>query len=93
MTERLRQVHALIILFGKVRKDWVDARLGEAVKIAISESLNDLSHYFICLMPGLEESEGITFNHPVRNLTVLDYRQGLTPESLTPLLTSIRGAV
>jgi hypothetical protein len=37
LTERLKQVSRLIIIFGAVAEEWVRARLGEAVKIAITE--------------------------------------------------------
>jgi len=37
LEERLKQVSRLIIVFGDVAEEWVRARLGEAVKIAIAE--------------------------------------------------------
>ena len=37
LEERLKQVTKLIIVFGSVTSDWVRARLGAAVEIAITE--------------------------------------------------------
>ena len=82
---RLKQVDALVIFFGEVGEEWVRARLAEAAKIVITEQC-PVQAFFVCLAPPGEEKDKIRFEQPFLNLQVLDNRQGLQLDALSPLL-------
>ena len=88
LEERLKQVSRLIIVFGNVAEEWVRARLGEAVKIAITEDcpLKACGIYFA--PPRRKASDG-KFNLGFLPVYQFDSQDIADPRALLPLLEEV----
>ena len=84
LEERLKQVTKLIVIFGDVAEDWVRARLGVALQIAVTEKspLNACGVYFA--PPRQRSAQGL-FNLPFLPVYEFDNRDMTSPASLAPI--------
>jgi hypothetical protein len=85
LTERLKQVNRLILVFGNVAEEWVRARLGEAVKIAITEGCQ-LKSCGIYFAPPRRKVTDDTFNLGFLPIYQFDSHDIANPQTLLPLL-------
>jgi hypothetical protein len=85
--ERLRQARGLIVLFGRASEEWVRARLDEGRKLMVTTP-GALRFCGVLLAPPSEASPA-AFEHPLFKTTVLDIRQGLSPDALGPVLQGL----
>jgi hypothetical protein len=85
LEERLKQVSRLIIVFGDVAEEWVRARLGEAVKIAITEEC-PLKACGIYFAPPRQKAASSKFDLGFLPVYQFDSRDIADPESLMRLL-------
>jgi hypothetical protein len=81
----LKQVSRLIIIFGTVAEEWVRARLGEAVKIAITAGcpLQVCGIYFA--PPRRKEKDG-KFSLPFLPVYQFDSQDIAHPQAVLPWL-------
>ncbi len=89
LEQRLRQVQALIIVFGHASERWVRTRLAEAIKLAIAESC-PLEAWGVYLAPPDDGKDGVSFDLPMLDVHVLDNRDGFDPATLDPILRGLR---
>jgi len=85
LEERLKQVSRLIIVFGDVAEEWVRARLGEAVKIAITEEC-PLKACGIYFAPPRQKAAGVKFDLGFLPVYQFDSRDFGDPQTLLSLL-------
>jgi hypothetical protein len=85
LEERLKRVSRLIIVFGNVAEDWVRARLGEAVKIAVTESC-PLKACGIYYAPPRRKAEAVKFSLGFLPIYQFDSTDLINPQALQPLL-------
>lgn len=91
LEERLKQVQALIIVYGQVEERWVRARLAEAIKVAISEGC-PLKLCGVYLAPPDAGKAEVDFSLPWLDVHMLDNRDGFDPRTLEPILRGLREA-
>ncbi len=89
LEERLRQVQALIIVFGQASERWVRTRLAEAIKVAVAESC-PLKACGVYLAPPDEGKSGFDLQLPLFPVHLLDNRAGFDPATLEPILRGLR---
>ncbi len=89
LVERLRQVQALIIVFGHASERWVRTRLAEAIKLAIAESC-PLKACGVYLAPPDAGKSGFELQLPLFPVHLLDNRDGFDPATLDPILRGLR---
>jgi hypothetical protein len=88
LEERLKQVNKLIIVYGSVTEEWVRARLGAAVQIAITERspLKACAIYYA--QPRKKSSDG-NFNLGFFPVYTFDNSDFSDPKALAPLLEGV----
>ena len=88
LEERLKQVSKLIIVYGSVTEEWVRARLGAAVQIAITERspLKACAIYYA--HPRKKSADG-NFNLGFFPVYTFDNSDLSNPKALAPLLEGI----
>ncbi|HYW47350.1 MAG TPA: TIR domain-containing protein [Bryobacteraceae bacterium] len=89
--ERLRQVSILIVFFGGVAEEWVRARLGTALQIAIADR-SPLRACGVYLAPPRQKGEVPNFDQGPFRIAILDNSAGFDPQSVAPLLAGLKGA-
>lgn len=84
LEERLKQVSKLIVIFGDVGEEWVRARLGVALQIAVTEKcpLKACGVYFA--PPRKRNVQGL-FNLPVLPVYEFDDRDISNPQTMAPM--------
>ncbi|MFP5261107.1 MAG: toll/interleukin-1 receptor domain-containing protein [Blastocatellia bacterium] len=87
LEERLKQVNKLIIIYGSVNEEWVRARLGAAVQIAITERcpLKACAVYYA----HPRKKEAAAFNLGFLPVYTFDSSDLTDPKSFGPLLEGI----
>lgn len=85
LEERLKRVSRLIIVFGNVAEDWVRARLGEAVKIAVTENC-PLKACGIYYAPPRRKAEASKFSLGFLPVYQFDNTDLANPQALKALL-------
>jgi len=87
---RLKQVSILIILFGSVNADWVLQRLGEALKLSITQKL-PLKTFCVFGLPPTKQPTELNFSFGPIPVHVIDNSKGgdLQPQLLAPVLKSV----
>jgi hypothetical protein len=88
LEERLKQVSRLIIVFGSVAEEWVRARLGEAVKIAVIAGYQ-LKACGIYFAPPRRKAPDGKFNLPFLPVYQFDSQDLAQPQSLLPLFNGV----
>ena len=83
--ERLKGTRGLIVLFGRSSEEWVRARLDEARKLMVTAP-GGLRFCGVLMAPPNEGKNQAAFEHPLFKTHVLDIRQGLNPDTLSPVL-------
>jgi hypothetical protein len=89
---QLRKASLLIVVFGGVPTEWVRERLGEAVKIAVTQNC-PLRACGIYLAPPRKNAEDVKFNRSFFPVEVLDNSDHFNPQTLAPLLAKIQAGV
>ncbi len=85
---RLRQVGAMIVVYGRVHEEWVSGRLEQAANIVFSEKV-PLRAFCVYLAPPRESKVDLRERFPLLNLHVLDNRDGFDPSALAPLFETL----
>ncbi len=88
LKERLKRVHAVIIIYGKVNSQWVVSRLEETVKIAMIEKI-PIRSFCIYLAPPEKGDTDIYSTYSFLKFQLLDNQKGFDPASLQPLYTDL----
>lgn len=83
--ERLKQTRGLIVLYGRSSEEWVRARLDEGRKLMVTAP-GGLRFCGVLMAPPNEGKNQAAFDHPLFKTHVLDIRQGLNPDTLSPVL-------
>jgi hypothetical protein len=88
LEERLKQVNKLIIIYGSVSEEWVRARLGAAVQIAITERC-PLKACAIYYAHPRKKEESANFNLGFLPVYTFDSGDLSNPKTFAPLLEGI----
>jgi hypothetical protein len=88
LEERLKQVSKLIIIYGSVNEEWVRARLGAAVQIAITERCPLKACAIYYAHPRKKEAAG-NFNLGFLPVYTFDSGDLSNPKTFAPLLEGI----
>jgi hypothetical protein len=88
LEERLKQVNKLIIIYGSVSEEWVRARLGAAVQIAITERCPLKACAIYYAHPRKKETNS-NFNLGFLPVYTFDSSDLSNPKSFAPLLEGI----
>jgi hypothetical protein len=89
---QLRKASLFIVVFGGVPTEWVRERLGEALKIAVTQNC-PLRACGVYLAPPRKNAEEVQFNRGFFPVEVLDNSERFNPQTLAPLLARIQAGV
>ena len=81
--DQLRRARLFVVVFGQVAREWVQYRLIEAFKVALTHNLTTRMHVYVA--PPAKPTTTIQFP----NTVVIDNSQGFDPSSLAPMLDGL----